>query len=126
PALHAFRPAVDARLAAVLSACREIAGAAIAPLTVQLPYRRPAEVKDYETFFAAPLEFGALATALLLRNEDLARPVAVADPTLSGYLDRLAAQALATLGSERTVRERVRRRLWAELAEDGPRRDRAD
>lgn len=77
PALRAFRPAVDARLAAVLSICREIAAAPIAPLTVQLPYRRPADVKDYETFFAAPLEFGALATALLLRNDDLARPVAV-------------------------------------------------
>jgi len=120
PALRAFRPAVDARLSAVLSVCREITGAPIAPLIVQLPYRRPPEVKDYETFFAAPLEFGALATAFLLRNEDLARPVAVADPTLSGYLDRLADQALATLGSERTVRERVRRVLWSELAEAVP------
>ena len=120
PALRAFRPAVDARLAAVLSTCREIAGAPIAPLTVQLPYRRPADVKDYETFFAAPLEFGALATAFLLRNEDLARPVAVADITLTGYLDRLAEQALATLGSERTVRERVRRVLWSELTEAVP------
>ena len=120
PALRVFRPAVDARLSAVLSVCREITGAPIAPLIVQLPYRRPPEVKDYETFFAAPLEFGALATAFLLRNEDLARPVAVADPTLTGYLDRLADQALATLGSERTVRERVRRVLWSELAEAVP------
>ncbi len=115
PALRAFRLAVDARLAAVLSACREIVGAPIAPLTVQLPYRRPADVKDYETFFAAPLEFGALVTAFLLRNEDLVRPVAVADPTLTSYLDKLAAQALAALGRERTVRERVRRVLWSEL-----------
>jgi AraC-like DNA-binding protein len=95
-------------------------GTPIAPLTVQLPYRRPAEVKDYETFFAAPLEFGALATAFLLRNEDLARAVAVADTTLTGYLDGLAEQALAKLGSERTVRERVRRVLWTELAEAVP------
>jgi AraC-like DNA-binding protein len=120
PALRAFRPAVDARLAALLSACREIVGTPIAPLTVQLPYRRPAEVKDYETFFAAPLEFGALATAFLLRNEDLARAVAVADTTLTGYLDGLAEQALAKLGSEQTVRERVRRVLWTELAEAVP------
>ena len=77
-------------------------------------------MKDYETFFAAPLEFAALATAFLLRNEDLARPVAVADITLTGYLDRLAEQVLATLGSERTVRERVRRVLWSELTEAVP------
>jgi AraC-like DNA-binding protein len=120
-ALRALRPAADARLAAVLAACREIAAAPIAPLMVQLPYRRPTDVKDYETFFAAPLEFGALATAFLLRNEDLARVVAVADPTLTGYLDRLAEQAL---GSERTVRDRVRRVLWSELTEAVPSLDR--
>jgi AraC-like DNA-binding protein len=124
PALQAFRPAADARLAAVLAACREIAAAPIAPLMVQLPYRRPTDVKDYETFFAAPLEFGALATAFLLRNEDLARGVAVADPTLTGYLDHLAEQALSALGSERTVRDRVRRVLWSELTEAVPSLDR--
>ena len=97
PALRAFRPAVDARLSAVLSLCREITGAPIAPLTVQLPYRRPPEVKDYETFFAAPLEFGALATAFLLRNEDLARPVAVADPTRRVYWRAQAESAAPAL-----------------------------
>jgi AraC-like DNA-binding protein len=124
PALRAFRPAADARLAAVLSACREIAAAPIAPLIVQLPYRRPTDVKDYETFFAAPLEFGVLATAFLLRNDDLARPVAVADPTLTGYLERLAEQTLATLDNERGVRDRVRRVLWSELSEAVPSLDR--
>jgi AraC-like DNA-binding protein len=124
PALRAFRPAVDARLAAVLSICRELAAAPIAPLTVQLPYRRPADVKDYETFFAAPLEFGTLATALLLRNDDLTRRVVVADPTLAGYLDRLAEQTLAALGSERSVRDRVRRVLWSEMTEAVPSLDR--
>src|SRR5262245_22383266 len=120
PALRAVRLAADARLAAVLAACREIAAAPIAPLIVQLPYRCPTDVKDYETFFAAPLEFGALTTAFLLRNEDLARVVAVSDPTLTGYLDRLAEQMLATLGSERTVRDRVRRVLWSELTDAVP------
>ena len=47
PALRAFRPAADFRLAAVLALCREIAAAPIAPLTVQLPYRRPADVREY-------------------------------------------------------------------------------
>src|SRR5215831_5593506 len=46
PALHAFRPAVDFRLAALLAMCREIAAAPIAPLTVQLPYRRPEDIRE--------------------------------------------------------------------------------
>ncbi len=120
PALRAFRPAVDARLAAILSACRQIAGAPITPLLVQLSYRQPADVKEYERFFGAPLEFGALASSFLLRTEDLARPVAVADPTLVGYLETLADQQLASLGKEHTLRERVSRALWAELSEGTP------
>jgi AraC-like DNA-binding protein len=120
PELRAFRPAVDQRLAAVLSACREIAAAPIAPLLVQLPYRQPPDVKGYERFFGGPLEFGALGAALLLRNDDLARPNALADHKLTSYLDRLAEQVLASVGGEGTLRERARRALWSELAEGVP------
>jgi AraC-like DNA-binding protein len=120
PAMRAFRPAVDARLAALLAACREMAGAPVTPLLVQLSYKQPAAVKEYERFFGAPLEFGALASSFLLRSEDLARRLAKADQTLVGYLETLAEQKLASLGAERTLRERVHRELWAELSERTP------
>jgi len=120
PALRAFRPAVDTRLAALLSACREMTGAPVTPLLVQLSYREPADIKEYGRFFAAPLEFGALASSFLLRSEDLARRLAMADKTLAGYLETLADQMLASVGAERTLSERVRRALWAELSERAP------
>ena len=120
PALQAFRPAADARLAALLSVCREIAAAPIAPLIVHLPYRRPPDVKDYEKFFRAPLEFGAPATALLLSREDLVRPVSCSDEVLIGYLDQLAQQILTGLGAEKTIRDRVRRLLWSSLSDGVP------
>jgi AraC-like DNA-binding protein len=120
PALHAFRPAVDFRLAALLAVCRDITAAPITPLTVQFPYRRPADVRAYEQFYRAPLAFGALTSAFLLRNDDLARPVVAADATLTGYLDRLAAQSLAALGGEDTLRVRVRQVLWAALSAGVP------
>jgi AraC-like DNA-binding protein len=116
-AMHALRPAADARLAGLLSVCREIAATPIAPLAVQLPYRRPADVQDYEKFFRAPLEFGAPATAILLGKNDLLRPVTAGDEALSGYLDRLAEQVLSSLGAERTIHDRVRRVLWSELSD---------
>jgi AraC-like DNA-binding protein len=100
--------------------CREIAAAPIVPLTVQLPYRRPADVRAYEQFYGAPLAFGALTTAFLLRNDDLARPVVSADATLTGYLDRLAEHLLAALGDEDTLRARVRRVLWSALSAGVP------
>ena len=120
PALRAFRPAVDARLAALLAACREISAAPITPLLTQLSYRQPAEVKEYERFFGSPLEFGTLTSSFLLRTADLARLAALADGTLVEYLDTLADQVLTTVGTERTIRERVRRALWAELSEQTP------
>jgi AraC-like DNA-binding protein len=120
PAMRAFRPAVDARLAALLSACREMLRAPVTPLLVQLSYRQPADVKEYERFFGAPLEFGSLTSSFLLRSEDLARRLAVADKTLVGYLDTLADQKLASIGTERSLRERVRRALWSELSERTP------
>jgi AraC-like DNA-binding protein len=118
--MRAFRPAVDARLAALLSACREMIGAPVTPLLVQLSYRQPADVKEYERFFGAPLEFGSLTSSFLLRSEDLARRLAVADTTLVGYLETLADQTLAGIGTERSLRERVRRALWSELSERTP------
>jgi len=120
PELRAFRPAADFRLAALLAGCREIAAAPLVPLAVELPYRRPADVHEYERFYRAPLEFGALGTAFLLRNEDLARPVRSSDETLSGYLDRLAEQTLTALGGQDTLQDRVRAALFSELSEGVP------
>lgn len=120
PALRALRPAADARLAAVVAICRELVGTPIAPLAVQFPYRRPADAREYQKFFRAPLEFGALSTAFLLGREDLARPVGSSDAALTGYLENLAGQVLSTLGLERTIRDQVRRVLWQELSEGAP------
>ena len=97
-----------------------MAGAPVTPVLVQLSYRQPADIKEYERFFSAPLEFGALASSFLLRSDELARRLAMADKTLVGYLDTLADQTLASIGAERTLRERVRRVLWAELSERTP------
>src|SRR5262249_56011376 len=106
---------VDSGVGALLSACREMTGAPVTPLLVQLSYREPADVKEYERFFAAPLEFGALASSFLLRSEDLARRLAMADKTLAGYLETLAEQKLATVGAEPTPSHRGPRPPWPEL-----------
>jgi AraC-like DNA-binding protein len=116
PALRALRLAVDARLAALLAVCRELVGAPIAPLCVQLPYRRPAEVGEYERFFRCRLDFGVVATAMQLDDKDVQRPVVLSDPTLVGYLDVMADQAMAALATKLTLADRVRRTLWSALS----------
>jgi AraC-like DNA-binding protein len=118
--LRAVRSAADLRLAALLSVCREIANAPIQPLAVRLPYREPPRMVEYQQFFRAPLEFGALTTAILLRTEDLERPVACGDETLAGYLDRLAEPLLAPVDPDTTVTDRVRNALWSALPDGVP------
>ena len=66
------------------------------------------------------MEFGTLATALLLDNTDLQRPVVLSDPTVTGYLEHLADDTLARLGDDRSTARRVRRLLWSELSEGVP------
>lgn len=118
--LRAFRPAADARLALLLSVCREIVAAPIDPLLVRLPYRKPPDVTEYQEFFRAPVEFGALTTAFLVKAEHLERPIEHCDDTLAGYLDRLAEQLLAPIDGGSSVRERIRRLLWSDLPDGVP------
>jgi len=120
PALRTFRPALDARLAALLSICRELSGAPVAPLSVQFPYPRPDNAEDYQRLFRAPIEFGAAATGFLLSRDDLARPVVGASEPAEGYLARLAAEVLRPVDQERPVIDQVRRVLWQQLSEGVP------
>jgi AraC-like DNA-binding protein len=118
--LRALRPAADARLAALVSVCRELTAASLDLLAVRLPYREPEQIVEYQQFFRAPLEFGALATAFLLRTRDLERPVAQGDETLAGYLDRLAEQLLPPLERDATARDQIRNALWSALPDGVP------
>jgi AraC-like DNA-binding protein len=118
--LRAFRPAADARLASLVSVCREISVHPLDPLAVRLPYRKPEHVAEYQEFFRAPVEFGALATAVLLSAEHLRYAVSHCDEILANYLDRLAEQLLSPADAHTTVREQIRRLLWSELPDGVP------
>ena len=120
PLLRALRPAADARVATVVAVCREITAAPLDLLSVQLPYRKPRHVAEYEQFFRAPVEFGALTTAVLARPKDLEIPITECDATLAGYLDRLAEHLLTPSDTDHTARGQLRRVLWSELQDGVP------
>ncbi len=81
---------------------------------------QPERVVEYQQFFRAPLEFGALTTAFLLRTEDLERPVVHGDETLAGYLDQLAEQRLSAVDHDATARDQIRNALWSVLPDGVP------
>ena len=94
------RQEVDARLAGLLMACRQVTGRRIVPAAVAFPYRQPSGIDEHRrTFGTRHLRFAEPHASLTVRTVDLVRPLPAADDTLAAYLDRLAADTLRQLGS---------------------------
>jgi AraC-like DNA-binding protein len=115
PQFELLRHPIDARLANILSAVRNLSGRPLAPLEVEVPYRKLADTSFHRRFFNAPIRFGRPKAALWFHPADLELPIKHADDTLVGYLDQLAEEKLKDLrGSSLT--ERLGRALWSELS----------
>lgn len=109
------RPPVDFRLYALLSGIRIVTQRDLSPLEAHFPYAAPADTATHRRLFRCPLRFGEKAPRLVLRGSDLGLPIATADPTLLGYLDKLAEQARQELSRDDSTADGVRRVLWQEM-----------
>ena len=120
-ALGAGLPAaVDAELATIVGMCREITGVDLAPCEVAFSYDQPASTEEHRRFFRCPLRFSRPASKIVLRQRDLALPIARGDETLAGYLDEDAEHVLRTLVEGTSLREQTRSAIWALLSEGRP------
>jgi len=115
-----LRHAVDYRLAALLSVCREITAAEIVPLEVAFIYEKRGNTLGHERFFRSPLRFGASISRIVFRQEDLLLPVLHSDDTLAEYLTERAERVLRSLLRGSSTRERVRSAIWNVLSEGKP------
>jgi AraC-like DNA-binding protein len=120
PRFDALHRPLDARLSVVVAAAREITGTEVSPLEVHFPYERPLDVAEHQRYFRCPLRFDEPRAAVLFRNDDLDRPVAAGDETLSLYLDRLADEVMEELKDRSSISVRVRRAIWTELGAGPP------
>ena len=107
------------RLAAVLSASRELTGVDIVPSDVTFTHPQPPSTTAHRQYFRCPLHFEVHSATIAFRASDLDLPVVGADETLAGYLSRYAEQVLASLLHGETMRHRVRATVWSLLG-DGP------
>jgi AraC-like DNA-binding protein len=112
--------AVDYRLAAVLSVCRQITAETIVPFQVDFNYEQPASTLEHRRFFGCPLQFGQPEAKLVFFERDLALAVPHGDETLAGYLSEHAEQVLRTLVTGSSIKERVRSAIWAALGDGRP------
>ncbi|MCU0254469.1 MAG: AraC family transcriptional regulator [Acidobacteria bacterium] len=110
-----LRLPVDFRLYALLSGIRLAVQRDLLPLEAHFPYPAPDDTATHRRLFRCPLHFGEKSPRLVLRGSDLELPIATADPTLLGYLDRLAEQARQELSRDGSTADGVRRVLWQEM-----------
>jgi AraC-like DNA-binding protein len=119
PALGPGRALAESyRLAALLTASRELTGIEIVPTEVTFTYTPPSTIL-HSRHFRCPLRFGVRAARVVFHRPDLDLPVAGADETLAGYLSKYAEQVLASLVQGETTRHKVRAAIWSLLG-DGP------
>jgi len=119
PHFELLRHPIDTRLASILSVVRNFSGKPVAPLEVELPYRKLADTSFHRRFFNAPLRFNSPKAVLWFHPVDLEAPIKHADETLAVYLDRLAEAKLKELGAS-SLTERLGRALWSELSGGPP------
>jgi AraC-like DNA-binding protein len=109
----------DAVLAATVKLARITYGDAFAPLEAAVERERPACAHRFDEWFRAPIVWGAPTPSLLFRREDLAHPLATANPGVAVASERIAADYAARLDRD-DIRARVKRELLGILPSGTP------
>ena len=120
PRFDALIHPLDARLAFVVAAAREITAAEVVPLEVRFTYEAPLARAEHQRFFRCPLGFEHSASAVVFAADDLDRPAVGGDATLGGYLERVADEVLQSLDDRSSLSDRVQRAIWSQLAAGPP------
>ena len=115
-----LQDAVDYRLAALVSVCRQITGAEIVPVEVAFVYKQHGNSLEHRRFFLCPLRFGASISRVVFSAHDLRLQVRHADATLAEYLREHAERVLRSLMTGSSARERVRSAIWNVLSDGRP------
>jgi len=104
----------DALLGALVKLCRITYGEAFTPLEVTVERAQPSCASRFDEWFRAPIVWTAARPSLLCRGEDLARPLATANPDIALANERVALDYLARLDRADVVSQ-LRRLLVEQL-----------
>lgn len=85
----------DLAVAAIANVMRQLCGPGWRPDAVLLPRKRPADIRPYREFFAAPLRFDSIMAAVVFPERHLSQAIADADPLLHKLLSDNAVAAIA-------------------------------
>jgi len=109
-------------LAEMTQAIRQVIGnAQWAPLEVRFRHERPRSIARHETFFGAPLVFGAARVELKLRESDLRLTPLRADRMLGEFFERHAEELVRKMGDLPADILRIKAAIVDELRGSVPR-----
>jgi AraC-like DNA-binding protein len=120
PVLEAIHGFTELSVAWLISGLREISATDLTAREVRFPYPEPSHSAHVRAFLRCPIEFEAPHTAIVLKRDDLDLRVVGSDVTLVGYLDKLAEDAVKSLGDQGSILGRLRQVLWSSLSDGEP------
>jgi AraC-like DNA-binding protein len=107
-------------LASLLFRGRMILGEAWDPLEVRFPHPAPANTREHQRLFRAPIHFGRPISELVFERQLLDRALPVADAALTVVLDRYAQLLLGQLPAQESFLDQVRRHVLKSLSAGVP------
>lgn len=116
------RQRVEFGMLTMLTSCNAFTGRELQAEAVEFVYPEPPDRRPHEQAFGCPVHFGRSGNRALLRDADLALPLAARDPALATMLERLVEQELERLDGARTS-ARVLEILQAQPGQPEPRRE---
>jgi len=106
---------LDAALALVVQMCRLSVAPDLVPLQVDFSREPPRELKIYNDFFRAPLNFSAKRNALLFDREQIEKKLVFANPKLARANDKMVVDYL-----DRFDRENIARKVRIQIIDHLP------
>ena len=97
----------DAALAAIIQMCRLSAAPDMVPLQVDLSHEPPGDIKIFDDFFRAPLNFSAERNALIFDQEQIEKKLVYSNPKLARANDQMVVDYLHRFRSE-NIAQKVR------------------
>ena len=116
PGVKLHRHHSEAVLGIVVTALRRLSENRIDPVEVRFAHPEPADATEHERVFRAPLLFRQPGNQMIIRKEDLALPIFLADPDLLEALERFADERVEDLYRQDTWADRVTRSIGQMLS----------
>lgn len=121
PSLIALRHPVETAIAGLAGLARELTGEPLAAKQVYLPFPEHGSEQEYLGAFGVYPQFDSDVATIVFSNRQMSLPVEATDPTLLGYLTKLAETTMQSLRApELNFEQQVREALWGMLPQGKP------